>query len=43
LNGKTQSGVVIIDYSGYKDMSDALRVSPIFEYSETLDPSSGGF
>jgi uncharacterized GH25 family protein len=36
LNGKPQSGVVV--YSGYKDMPDALRVSPILEYSETLDP-----
>jgi hypothetical protein len=36
LNGKPQSGVVV--YSGYKDMPDALRVSPILEYSEKLDP-----
>ena len=36
LNGKPQSGVVV--YSVYKDMPDALRVSPILEYSETLDP-----
>ncbi|MDR0651876.1 MAG: DUF4198 domain-containing protein [Synergistaceae bacterium] len=36
LNGKPQSGVVV--YSGYKDMPDGLRVSPVLEYSETLDP-----
>jgi hypothetical protein len=36
LNGKPQSGVVL--YSGYKDIPDALRVSPILEYSEKLDP-----
>jgi hypothetical protein len=36
LNGKPQSGVVV--YSGYKDMPDALRVSPVLEYSEKLDP-----
>jgi hypothetical protein len=36
LNGKPQSGVVV--YSGYKDMPEAARVSPILEYSEKLDP-----
>jgi hypothetical protein len=36
LNGKPQSGVVV--YSGYKDIEDAKRISPILEYSEKADP-----
>jgi hypothetical protein len=36
LNGKPQSGVVI--YSGYKDIPETSRVSPIVEYSGKADP-----
>ncbi|MDR1510237.1 MAG: DUF4198 domain-containing protein [Synergistaceae bacterium] len=36
MNGKPQSGVVI--YSGYKDIPEASRISPILEYSEKPDP-----
>jgi uncharacterized GH25 family protein len=36
LNGKPQSGVVV--YSGYKDLEESNRVSPILEYSEKADP-----
>jgi uncharacterized GH25 family protein len=36
LNGKPQSGVVV--YSGYKDIEEAKRLSPILEYSEKADP-----
>jgi hypothetical protein len=36
LNGKPQSGVVV--YSGYKDIGEAERISPILEYSEKADP-----
>jgi uncharacterized GH25 family protein len=36
LNGKPQSGVVV--YSGYKDIEESLRLSPILEYSEKADP-----
>ena len=36
LGGKPQSGVVV--YSGYKDIEEAKRISPILEYSEKADP-----
>lgn len=36
LNGKPQSGVVV--YSGFKDLEEAKRLSPILEYSEKADP-----
>jgi hypothetical protein len=36
LNGKPQSGVVV--YSGYREIPEAARVSPILEYSEKADP-----
>jgi hypothetical protein len=36
LNGKPQSGVVV--YSGYKDIGEAERLSPVVEYSGKADP-----
>ena len=36
LNGKPQSGVVV--YSGYKDIDESKKISPILEYSEKPDP-----
>ena len=36
LNGKPQSGVVV--YSGHKDLAEAMRISPILEYSGKADP-----